>query len=128
MSSHPALLPFHQSRSEAKASAGLRKGGLFLMLGFSCVTLLLTTVQAGASAIGPDDPPCRSQDAYCRGFVAGLLESLRIAGRVCVPEAVSTSRVEIIVRDWLALNPKLVAQGGSEVISAALIKSFPCRS
>lgn len=80
-----------------------------------------------AASDQPNDPPCRSEDAYCRGFVAGMLESLRIAGRVCVPEAVSTPRVEIIVRDWLALNPGLVMRGGAETISAALIKAFPCK-
>lgn len=74
-----------------------------------------------------DERPCRSQDAYCRGYVAGILDSLRISGRVCLPDAVPPPRVEFIVRDWLALNPSLVSQAGAELIANALEKSFPCK-
>lgn len=74
-----------------------------------------------------DERPCRSRDAYCQGYVAGILDSLRIAGSVCLPEAVPAPRVEFIVRDWLALNPSLVSQAGAELIANALRKSFPCK-
>lgn len=74
-----------------------------------------------------DERPCRSRDAHCQGYVAGILDSLRIAGNVCLPDAVPGPRVEFIVRDWLALNPTLVSQAGAELIANALRKSFPCK-
>jgi len=74
-----------------------------------------------------DERPCRSRDAYCQGYVAGILDSLRIAGNVCLPDAMPGPRVEFIVRDWLALNPALVSQAGAELIANALRKSFPCK-
>ncbi|MBX3453963.1 Rap1a/Tai family immunity protein [Ferrovibrio sp.] len=86
-------------------------------------------IAGGAVAAGPniDERPCRSQDAYCRGYVAGILDSLRISGKVCLPDAVPPPRVEFIVRDWLALNPSLVSRSGAELIAGALEKSFPCK-
>ncbi|WP_428246862.1 Rap1a/Tai family immunity protein [Ferrovibrio sp.] len=99
------------------------------------LTFLLPLAAAAAEPQKPaltpapnvDERPCRSRDAYCQGYVAGILDSLRIAGSVCLPEAVPAPRVEFIVRDWLALNPSLVSQAGAELIANALRKSFPCK-
>lgn len=95
--------------------------------GVFAAAMLFSLVAGMAQAANIDERPCRSQDAYCRGYVAGILDSLRISGRVCLPDAVPPPRVEFIVRDWLALNPSLVSQAGAELIANALEKSFPCK-
>lgn len=108
----------------------LRNKGVFAAaLAFSvfAAPVLAANPPASPPAANIDERPCRSQDAYCRGYVAGILDSLRISGRVCLPDAVPPPRVEFIVRDWLALHPSLVSQAGAELIASALEKSFPCK-
>lgn len=59
--------------------------------------------------------------------MAGILDSLHVAGRVCLPDALPPPRIQNTVRDWLAGHPQLVSQAGAELIANALMKSFPCK-
>ncbi len=95
--------------------------------GMLAALLLLFVLPAWGAEPSLDERPCRSRDAYCQGYVAGILDSLRIGGKVCLPAAIPPPRVEFIVRDWLALHPSLISQAGAELIASALQKSFPCK-
>jgi|GEM_PF-4946172 len=127
-------MPFTLNRN---ASLALwRNQGKLAAVVIFCVLPSLAAAQPRAAvpaeppkAVEPnvDEKPCRSRDAYCQGYVTGILDSLRIAGNVCLPDAVGAPRVEFIVRDWLSLHPTLVSQAGAEVIANALKKSFPCK-
>lgn len=115
---------------DASLALWRNKGKLMLAFFMLPLTAAAAEQQKPATAMpapNVDERPCRSRDAYCQGYVAGILDSLRIAGSVCLPEAVPAPRVEFIVRDWLALNPSLVSQAGAELIANALRKSFPCK-
>jgi len=76
---------------------------------------------------GIDERPCRLRDDYCRGYVSGLLASLNASGKVCLPEAIPGPQVENTVRQWLAGNPQFLSQAGADLITSALVKSFPCK-
>ncbi len=132
-------MPFALNRN-ASLALWRNKGKLAAALIFAVLPLLASAQPRPAAppagqpapppaAVEPnvDEKPCRSRDAYCQGYVTGILDSLRIAGNVCLPEAVGAPRVEFIVRDWLSLHPTLVSQAGAEVIGNALRKSFPCK-
>ena len=120
-------MPLRPSCTETSRRLWRNKGARRWWLLFGGLLAFAGSVPAQAAEPSLDERPCRSRDAYCQGYVAGILDSLRIAGSVCLPEAVPPLRVEFIVRDWLALYPTLLSQAGAELIANALRKSFPCK-
>ena len=78
----------------------------------------------------------QAKQAYCLGYVAGVIDLQRdaqstdpalIAIKLCVPRGVTLKQVADVVVDYLRRNPKSRHNTAASLVELALMRAWPCK-